>query len=132
MKFMISALSMYAKKIKIGDLIIVSLIVLLSIGPLIAFYIPKGSTIATVSQDGKVLFTVDLSDPLNDGKEFAVQDDMIIRVENGNVFVKQASCPDKICVASGKLSDTGVICCLPHKILISVQNDTSDLDVITK
>lgn len=48
-----------------------------------------------------------------------------IVIENGQVWIDQADCPDKLCVKQGKISKSGQsIICLPHKLTILVQTDS--------
>lgn len=45
-----------------------------------------------------------------------------IVVKNGKVFVEDADCRDKICVNTGEKCNTDdIIVCLPHKLVISVE-----------
>ena len=44
-----------------------------------------------------------------------------ITVQDGQVFVSGASCPDKLCMAQGHKSHGGeTIVCLPNKLVVSV------------
>lgn len=46
----------------------------------------------------------------------------IVEAENGKIHVKEASCPDKICMHTGYISDgTLPISCLPNKLIIRVE-----------
>lgn len=52
-------------------------------------------------------------------------------VENGRIRFKEATCPDKLCVSRGWLTEYGHIAiCLPNKVLVkiegSIANDSSD------
>ena len=53
-------------------------------------------------------------------------------IEGGRAFVKEADCPDKICVGMPKISQEGeVICCLPHRLFLSVKSgEDGGLDVV--
>lgn len=54
-------------------------------------------------------------------------------IEDGNAFIKEANCPDKVCQGHSKIFYEGeTIVCLPHKIVIEiVANDSDDeLDVV--
>ena len=52
----------------------------------------------------------------------------IVEAENGKIHVKEASCPDKVCMHTGYISDgTLPISCLPNKLIIRVEKKkTSD------
>ena len=52
----------------------------------------------------------------------------------GAICISEASCPDKICVGQGYISNSLVpITCLPHKLVIELRADNaaSDLDAIS-
>lgn len=43
-------------------------------------------------------------------------------IEQGGAYVKEADCPDKICVGMHKITNEGeVICCLPHRLFLTVR-----------
>ncbi len=47
-----------------------------------------------------------------------------IIVRDGQVWCDEASCPDKICVHTGKISlSTQTIACLPNKMVIRIKGD---------
>lgn len=55
----------------------------------------------------------------------------ILRIENGKVWMSEASCPDKICVREGKISRTGeCITCLPNKIVVTVYKSDDTVDLV--
>ena len=49
-----------------------------------------------------------------------------ICVKNGEIWVEDADCPDKICVKSGKLNKNGgaPIVCLPHRLIIEISTES--------
>ena len=56
----------------------------------------------------------------------------ILVIENGKAFLKDANCPDKLCVHQGKISRTGeVITCLPNKLTVTVYGAEESLDLIS-
>lgn len=74
---------------------------------------------------------------LDDDKEIVVETKEgynVVKVENGKVFVREADCPDKVCVNHGAISLVNEsITCLPHKMIIEIENaDESQADVIVK
>ncbi len=45
-----------------------------------------------------------------------------IVVKDGSVFVSEASCPDKVCVHTGKVNEPGdSIVCLPHRLVVHIE-----------
>lgn len=50
----------------------------------------------------------------------------VIRVEPGKIGVVKADCPDQICKQMGMISDsTRPIACLPHLLVIRIEDETS-------
>ena len=52
----------------------------------------------------------------------------IIVIENGEVSMQEADCPDKACVRQGKIRQSGeAIICLPHRLTVEISaDDTSE------
>ena len=75
--------------------------------------------VAVVSIDGEEVGRYPLNKngtfPLNGGSNILV-------VENGEAWVSEANCPDKICMGMGKISRNGdFIACLPNRVIIVVE-----------
>ena len=61
--------------------------------------------------------------PLNGGTNILV-------VENGEAWVSEANCPDKVCMGMGKISRNGeFIACLPNRLLVVVAGAAEDSPV---
>ena len=86
----------------------------------------KGSQkIAVIKREGKVLKTIDLNKVV-EPQEFTIKTDKgkynTILVENNGIRIKDADCPHKECVKSGRISEPGeMIVCLPFKLIISIE-----------
>ncbi len=54
----------------------------------------------------------------------------LLVISSGEAFISEASCPDHVCVKSGKVSLEGqTIVCLPNKVVVSIAGgDTSGID----
>lgn len=53
----------------------------------------------------------------------------IIRIENHEIFISDAECPDHTCIKMGKLSNSPIVC-LPNKLVIEfADNDEIDAEV---
>lgn len=90
---------------------------------------PAGSTVEIIS-DGKVICTLDLS--FEPDREITVEykgRKNIIAIENGDIYMKEAECPDHTCMKTGRLSEAGVpIVCLPNHLIIRYKNGGGDTD----
>ncbi|MDO4632797.1 MAG: NusG domain II-containing protein [Eubacteriales bacterium] len=108
------------------------LLAVLLIGSAAALYLQKHTlqedgTYAIVQVNGEVAAKMPLSKDnsmvVGDGKK----DYNIVEVKDGKVRMNDADCPDKICVNTGWVSDSGsVIACLPHGVIVIVANDDED------
>ncbi|MBO4288896.1 MAG: NusG domain II-containing protein [Lachnospiraceae bacterium] len=87
--------------------------------------------IVTITGEGKTLYTIDLASAKDD--EFVITDSKggrnTVVIQNGEIYVKEADCPDGICVKHGPLQKNGTpIVCLPHQLVIRWASDTSEVD----
>ncbi len=82
----------------------------------------KGGSVK-VSIDGKVVETISLDD---DG-EYRIEVEggyNLLIIKDGEAYLKEADCPDKLCVKQGHITKEGeTIVCLPHKVIIEVIKD---------
>ena len=110
------------------------LILLIAAAAAVLFLWPREQgAAAVVSQDGRELYSIDLTRvetpyDLSVGGEYP----LVIHVEKGAVWVRQASCPDQVCVRTGKLSKSGQSAvCLPAKVTIQVTGSEKEFDAYT-
>lgn len=102
--------------------IVLLLIVLLvgGTGILLLRYIKEDGVYARVTVDGRE--TVSLK--LDEDRQYTVNTPNganVIMVENGQVYVSYADCPDKICSDHKPINSKGeTIICLPHKLVIEI------------
>ncbi len=73
-----------------------------------------------ISADGKTIKTLSL----DKDEEYVFEVDKgynVVVIKNNEVYVKEADCPDKICVKHKKISNIGeTIICLPHKLVVEI------------
>lgn len=112
-----------------NDFILIILLILIGIGLTTWIYFPKTSKASTVEvrENGKLILSLPLSQNTTqtihckDGgtNQFSIQD--------GTVTMTNADCGDKTCIKTGKIKNDGQsIVCLPHRLVISITNTTSD------
>ncbi|SDB38939.1 hypothetical protein SAMN02910317_01944 [Ruminococcaceae bacterium FB2012] len=83
----------------------------------------------TVTRDGVVLYTLDLSKEPD--REFTVEYEgrkNVVEIKDGRIRVKEADCPDHVCVRTGWLTAKIPIVCLPNRLVIEYAD--SDLDAV--
>ena len=101
---------------------------------LFALFNGQGGTYVRVKVDGKITAEYSLKEnrtvTLN-GKNGI----NVLVIENGEAYISEADCPDKLCVRQGKINMNGQsVICLPHKTVIEItgenKNDKSNIDII--
>ena len=81
----------------------------------------KASQYVEIVQDNKILYRIDVNQEKD--RTFRIEypnggwND--VTIENSEIFVSDADCPDKTCVKSGELRYEHLpIICLPHRLVI--------------
>ncbi len=116
------------KTIKIGDIILIILIIVLTV--FLGFLNSKKGERAIVEVNGNVIKTFDLS--VDSQFVYEGKYKNTITVKNGEIFVFESDCPDKSCVHSGTIKTSAkVICCLPNELIIRVLSANEKVDVIS-
>ena len=96
--------------------------------------VKKNSKIAYIYSNNELVKEYVLTDDVKD--EVKIESDTgynILHIENGQIWIHDASCPDKICISQGKISQDGeIIVCLPNKMLIKIvdYNEDNEIDFI--
>lgn len=98
-----------------------------------------GVTLFTSSNGKRVVVTVDketvIDESLSKNQELLVPQtngENTILIKNGQVTMKEADCPDQICVLHKAITKSGeTIVCLPHKVVVEIISDEeSDVDIV--
>lgn len=125
-------------RLKKGDLVILLFLIAVGIGwffkdTILADDIRKK---AVIKIDGEVYMTLTL-DSTNERKEiplsFPNDGWMLIITEKDQIWVEESTCPEKICVLTGKISKPGQsIVDLPYKTVIYIEgSEGTDIDDIS-
>lgn len=72
--------------------------------------------------------------PLTTDGEYALNGGTnILVIKDGEAYLKNANCPDELCVKQGKISKTGqVITCLPNKLTVTVYGaEKNNVDLVS-
>ena len=96
-------------------------------------YKDKSGT-AVVEVNGKQYGKYDLKKVGNKEIKLQLPDDevSIMEFKDGKVRIKEANCPDKVCVRTGWISMPGeIIVCLPYRIVVKISGEGQDVDVNT-
>ena len=121
------------RKTKNDIILAVIVIAVAATGVLLLNIFKTEGEFAVVKIDGKETERYQLSantevviETENNGKNTLV-------IEDGKAFIKNATCPDKICEGHSKISFKGeTIVCLPHKVVIEIvaSDSENELDVV--
>lgn len=117
-------------KMKKHDWILI-LVILIAASACMLLYAKFGRQEAAkvvVKIDGEVRETYSL----HEKREVTINDTNVFVIENGRVKMKEANCPDQICVRHKAISkNKESIICLPNKVIIEIVSDQkADLDMI--
>lgn len=111
------------------EIIILLIICILAIASMIGIRICQSRQPAIyvqVSVDGATVYSLLLTEDIT--KRIETENgynDLVIK--NGCAYIKEADCPDLICVHHGKISKLGEsIICLPHKVAVQIVNTKED------
>ena len=88
---------------------------------------------AVVTVDGATVAALPLSEDavltVGEGQGFS----NVIEVSGGRVRVRDADCPDRLCVRTGWVSRDGEsIVCLPHKLVVTVRGGEAGPDAVSR
>lgn len=116
-----------------ADIIVIAGIIAVAAGCYIfGFRTGKATDTAVITVEGKEFQTVSLEQ----NQEIVIKSEErqnIIRVEDGEIYMEQASCPDKVCIGQGRISkNRQTIVCLPNKVVIEVKGTETDFDTVAK
>lgn len=103
--------------ILVGALLIAALLVLLVIRNRQERETGTDAVVTVRTADGDEVY------PLNKDGVFSLNGGTnTLVIENGEAWVSEANCPDKVCMGMGKISKNGeFIACLPNQVIIVVE-----------
>lgn len=109
------------KRNDIRLLIGILVVAVLAFGCYHLIYSQNGDTVQ-ITVDGTVVKTF----PLDTDTSYTIQTEKgenILEIKNGSASIREADCPDKLCVHQKKISQQGeTLVCLPHKVVVSIQS----------
>ena len=106
-----------------NDIILLCLILSISLASLAALYAwfwkPNEEVVVTV--DGEEILRLSLDEDTEcwiDGYEGGKN---LLIIENGNAYIQEASCPDLVCVHTGKATHLKSIVCAPNRVVVYLE-----------
>ena len=117
---------------KKNDIILVIGICLIAVVAICFFLLnKKEGTKVIISVGGEVYKEVNLSENqvINIKTD---EDENILEIKNGYATMREANCPDQLCVYQKSISKQGEsIVCLPHQVIVTIEGkEDSSLDSI--
>lgn len=89
----------------------------------------KGSYVAVI-QDGEETHRFSLEEDQEFRIELTTGEYNLLCIEDGKAYMKNADCPDQICVHHQAISNVGeTIVCLPHKVVLKVIADDGSQEI---
>ena len=103
---------------KKGDFIVIgALCAVAAIIFLILNLSSKPSVTVTVSQNNKIVY----EGKIEEDKQIKLESNTVV-IKNGEVFMKEATCKNQICVKHKKISKSGEsIVCLPNRVTVQTK-----------
>ena len=63
--------------------------------------------------------------PLNEDREFVIaylKNSNVLVIEDGYAYIREASCPDGLCIHQGKINKSGqMLVCLPNQVVVQIE-----------
>ncbi len=69
--------------------------------------------------------------PLNKDQEIEINDTNVLVIADGEAFMTEANCPDRLCISQGAISSNGqMIICLPNRVIVQVVDEREDAETL--
>lgn len=119
------------KKARRNDIILISAVLLAALLGIFLFLLCRQEgAYVTVTRNGEEIGRYSLAEDREVVFEDGTHRNTMV-IENGKVSMKEANCPDRLCVGMRAASYRGqTVVCLPHGIVITVIGADDALDVI--
>lgn len=60
-------------------------------------------------------------------------ENILIKIENGKIWVEETDCPNRICKKMGKQNAPGeIIVCVPYRLLIQISGEKKSIEATTR
>lgn len=123
--------------LKKGDVILVSITLVFVLASIILldFLREKDNIqrVAIIKQDNKIIEEINL-DSIEEPRRIKLQGEykLTILIEKGRIRFEEASCPDKLCVKTGWITNPGeVAVCLPAHSIIKIKGEKPEVDGVS-
>ena len=109
------------------DVIIVIAVVVIGSGLVAAFFLfSKKGSLVIVSVNGREVARYGLNEDVNTVIQGEGGSNRLI-IRDGEAWIEEADCPDKLCVRQGHISRTNEsLVCLPHRITVRIAGEAEN------
>lgn len=113
-------------KIKNDAILICSILIIAVVGLLLYLSLtPKNNLAVYIYSDKELVEVI----AIDEQKEIVINEVVII-IENSEVYVKASPCSDQVCVHQGKIKSAGqTITCLPQRVFIQIEGSGVDVGI---
>ena len=127
-----NGMSKYVRKNDIIMLSCIAVLIFVSYGLRIHSMMNNGSTIE-ITVDGKVYGRYALEQDQRIPVEIDGETKNIVVIADGEAYMAEASCPDKLCIHQGRIeSRSQSIVCLPNRVIVTViDGEEPEIDSMT-
>lgn len=116
--------------------IIILVITVLLVAGIFAFYLyrQQQGAVVLVKINGEVVEEL----PLDEDTVYEITQDgrvsNVVHIEDSQVWITDADCPDKLCENMGKVSKDGqTLVCLPNKVIVQIEGgESADIDIVAQ
>lgn len=97
---------------------------------LIIFLSRESGSYAEVTYHGQLVARYDLAE---DGEYLLGDGSNLLVIESGCAYMKEANCPDKRCMVTGRIRYDGqTIVCLPNAITVTVRSSSRPSEIVSE
>ena len=117
------------KKLPVGDFLAIALVLLFALFSALPFFFQKKEGVSVKVTTDSSSFTL----PLSEGREQVILSNghtLTLVIEAGQAFVKEADCPDKICVGHPISKSGQTIICVPAHVIIEITGEEVGHDAV--
>lgn len=103
---------------------------------IILFFIVSWIVTSLLKEDGDTVLIYHNAElvgsyEISQNQEIDINGTNTVVIENGYAYMKSATCPDKLCVNTGKIKDNSRdIICLPNKVRVTLTKKSA-IDAVT-
>ncbi|MCR5482051.1 MAG: NusG domain II-containing protein [Clostridia bacterium] len=117
---------------KADIVLIAAFIIIAAISGILLMLFRSDGAYAVVTIDGEKVMSL----PLDEDTKVLIgegEKTNLLVIKDGKASIKEASCPDHICVRTGEICHEGeTIVCLPHRLVVSISGGDEGADTVSR